>query len=230
MSVFQCATPGRIFLVDVHVLGPAAFDAISGLSFKAILESKKVLKVGFDLRNMADALYRHYNVHLNNIIDLQCLQMLSAPTAPYLTGFVKTLRMSGTVTGARWDEHKEAHNLLLDEMKAKDFTERPMTSDLQLICHMDIWYFPDLYNRLSRQRSKPEIYEVQRLSQQRLACCFDDWYDPQGANLKMNTVTFPKWMLNHRNRMSASLKFGDGGGGVSSKRPDHRMEICRAPV
>ncbi len=65
-----CIAPTqKIYIVDIHVLGSAAFSTTnnSGDSLKAILESATIPKVFFDIRNDSDALFSHYQISVKNI-------------------------------------------------------------------------------------------------------------------------------------------------------------------
>eukprot|EP00515_Schizochytrium_aggregatum_P007880 CAMPEP_0202077760 /NCGR_PEP_ID=MMETSP0964-20121228/5550_1 /ASSEMBLY_ACC=CAM_ASM_000500 /TAXON_ID=4773 /ORGANISM="Schizochytrium aggregatum, Strain ATCC28209" /LENGTH=333 /DNA_ID=CAMNT_0048645045 /DNA_START=359 /DNA_END=1360 /DNA_ORIENTATION=- len=58
------------YLLDVQVLGRESFREAA----KALLESHDVIKVLFDCRTDADALFHQYGVKLENIIDLQTMK------------------------------------------------------------------------------------------------------------------------------------------------------------
>ena len=64
------ADDGLVVLVDIATLGAAAFDD-GGL--RALLESDAVLKVVYDGRSDADALYHTCGCRLNNVCDCQVL-------------------------------------------------------------------------------------------------------------------------------------------------------------
>lgn len=67
----QCAAPdGQVVLIDVAVLGQAAFDE-GGL--RELLQSETVLKIIYDCRTDADALYHLCATKLTNVCDCQVL-------------------------------------------------------------------------------------------------------------------------------------------------------------
>src|ERR1700722_17756539 len=67
------------YIVNIHILGAEAFTTINsnGSSLKTVLESPKIPKVFFDIRNDSDALYNHYYICVNGIIDIQLLELAS---------------------------------------------------------------------------------------------------------------------------------------------------------
>jgi ribonuclease D len=61
---------GTVFIFDITVLGALAFeirmnDGIETL--KTLLESPRILKIIFDVRNDSEALFHQYNVALTNV-------------------------------------------------------------------------------------------------------------------------------------------------------------------
>lgn len=59
----------KVYLVDVTTLGRDAFDdaGSAGRSLGDILESSKIIKVFFDIRNDTDALFGLYGIHVRGI-------------------------------------------------------------------------------------------------------------------------------------------------------------------
>lgn len=74
LYVVPCAA---VYIIDVHKLGAAAFftEGDEKQSFKAILESKQIPKVFFDVRNDSDALYSQFQVKLSGVQDLQLMEL-----------------------------------------------------------------------------------------------------------------------------------------------------------
>ncbi|KAF4618500.1 hypothetical protein D9613_009781 [Agrocybe pediades] len=70
-----------IWLVDVTVLGRLAFEhkdaSTNDCSLKDVLESTNIVKLLYDVRNDADALYNLYQVDMKNTYDLQLLEVAS---------------------------------------------------------------------------------------------------------------------------------------------------------
>ncbi|KAI1198174.1 ribonuclease H-like domain-containing protein [Nemania serpens] len=74
ISILQihARTTGESYLVDVKTLGEAAFltsGTTTPNTLKDILESATIPKGIFDVRNDSDALYSHYGIKLQGILD-----------------------------------------------------------------------------------------------------------------------------------------------------------------
>jgi exonuclease 3'-5' domain-containing protein 1 len=67
------------YLVDIYTMGSIAFTTTGLLkkTLKAILESPDISKVFFDVRNDSDALYAHFAISLQGIIDVQLMELAS---------------------------------------------------------------------------------------------------------------------------------------------------------
>lgn len=68
----------HVYLVDIHTLQDRAFNntATDGVtSIKTILESEKILKAFFDVRNDSDALFAHFGIRLAGAQDVQLMEL-----------------------------------------------------------------------------------------------------------------------------------------------------------
>src|SRR5689334_19054318 len=66
----------HVYFVDIHKLHDEAFTTTSadGTTLKTILESPKIPKVFFDVRNDSDALHHHFGIRLQGIEDVQLME------------------------------------------------------------------------------------------------------------------------------------------------------------
>jgi exonuclease 3'-5' domain-containing protein 1 len=89
---------GTVFIFDITVLGALAFeirmnDGIETL--KTLLESPRILKIIFDVRNDSEALFHQYNVALTNVMDIQlselALRRCSGQKTQFLHGLKKVI-------------------------------------------------------------------------------------------------------------------------------------------
>lgn len=76
MSIYEPIS-NTVCLLDIRVLGHNAFVPTLGRSdsLKTILEDPNITKVFFDVRNDADALYRHYDISLQGVCDIQLMEL-----------------------------------------------------------------------------------------------------------------------------------------------------------
>ncbi|KAK4236790.1 hypothetical protein C8A03DRAFT_45247 [Achaetomium macrosporum] len=80
---------GAIGIVDVQTLGNSAFTTpgANGKTLKSILEDPVITKCFWDVRNNADALWSHYQIRLEGVMDVQLFENASrAGDETYLRG------------------------------------------------------------------------------------------------------------------------------------------------
>jgi exonuclease 3'-5' domain-containing protein 1 len=60
------------YIINIHILGGDAFSTTNSTrnSLKSVLESPKIPKVFFDIRDDSDALYSQYYICVNGIINV----------------------------------------------------------------------------------------------------------------------------------------------------------------
>lgn len=71
-----------VYIVDVQTLGAETFstsDTKNTANLKVLLEASTPVKVMWDCRADSDALYAHYNVALNGVIDAQLAENATNP-------------------------------------------------------------------------------------------------------------------------------------------------------
>lgn len=66
----------NVYLIDVHTLGGLVFThhGVKSITLKDILQSPTIPKVFFDVRNDSNALFSHFGVTLQGVIDLQLME------------------------------------------------------------------------------------------------------------------------------------------------------------
>jgi exonuclease 3'-5' domain-containing protein 1 len=103
----------KMYLVDVTTLRSGAFDSAGsdGRSLRGILESSKIIKVSFGIRNDSDALYSLYGIHVRGIWDLQLMELASGNFQKRcVKGLAKCIESDsrfGHEEKARWQRVKE---------------------------------------------------------------------------------------------------------------------------
>jgi exonuclease 3'-5' domain-containing protein 1 len=106
-----------VHLVDIFTLQQQAFDtSVSDrASLRTILECKDYPKVFFDVRNDSDALYSHFQINLQGVIDLQLLEYASRPRqGRFLKGLAKCVSEDGGLDLASSQEWQTIKNAGLD--------------------------------------------------------------------------------------------------------------------
>ena len=67
----------QVYLLDILVLREKAFNTPgqSGTDLRAILQSEIIPEVFFDVRNDADALFAHFGVSVEGVVDVQLMEV-----------------------------------------------------------------------------------------------------------------------------------------------------------
>ncbi|KAF5667454.1 3' 5' exonuclease [Fusarium heterosporum] len=83
-----------LYIVNLVRLGTTALSKVdeSYPSLRAILESGKIWKAGFDIRDLSRLLYNQFNLSLGGIYDLQLMELASrddGKSKKFLAGFAK---------------------------------------------------------------------------------------------------------------------------------------------
>lgn len=142
------------YIIDVHILGRGAFFTTNctGNSLKGILESPKIPKVFFDIRNDSDALYSQYRIYVNGIIDVQLLELATRNEAKELVaGLARCIEKDSTLSGVAkqlWQRTKEDGRRLYDPQKGgryEVFNERPLKAEILQYCRQDVELLPTLW-------------------------------------------------------------------------------------
>jgi exonuclease 3'-5' domain-containing protein 1 len=153
--------PDRVYLVDVHTLGSAAFttpvtnstsEPSESKTLKDILESPTISKVFFDVRNDSDALYGLYGIKMQGVTDLQLMENASrSGRRTFLHGLAKCIKHDSRLSGQKrreWEDTKEkGRRLFAPEQggRYEVFNERPLTEDMRKYCEQDVLCMPGLY-------------------------------------------------------------------------------------
>jgi exonuclease 3'-5' domain-containing protein 1 len=132
ISIIQLYMPPvkDVYLVDVHILGSAAFKTTTGpgpLQNKAcqtlrdIFESTSITKVFYDLRADNDALFNLFSVNLDGVYDLQLAQVATRTDGwernnRFVNGLAKSIKADAGLTfteRSRFESIKTAGQRLL---------------------------------------------------------------------------------------------------------------------
>ncbi|KAL2168304.1 hypothetical protein VTG60DRAFT_169 [Thermothelomyces hinnuleus] len=165
----------RAYLVDIHTLGRTAFctpgaasAASAGRTLRDLLEDGAVPKVFFDVRNDSDALYSHFGVRLEGVVDLQLMELATRPAPAvrppnvFVSGLAKCIERDGVLAPAErvaWAAAKDrGRRLFAPELGGtySVFNERPLSEEVWLYCIQDVRFLPRLWALYdARLRRKP---------------------------------------------------------------------------
>ncbi|KAK0263115.1 hypothetical protein LTR35_017614 [Friedmanniomyces endolithicus] len=148
-----------VYLIDVTTLGRGAFTTagIGGRTLQAVLESKDIIKVFFDIRNDSDALFGLYEIRVAGIEDLQLMELASRNFSKrHVNGLAKCIERESTipfVERQRWQLVKDNGKHLFDPQRGGSyavFDQRPLQKDIKEYCTQDVTFMPhlrDIYRR-----------------------------------------------------------------------------------
>ncbi|KAI0113633.1 ribonuclease H-like domain-containing protein [Nemania sp. FL0031] len=177
------------YIIDIHTLGRTAFSTIgnSGKSLKDVLESPRILKVFFDVRNDADALYAHYDVKLQGVLDVQLMESACRPTTArrrYICGLSTcTEEILDGRERNQWKLDKENGERLWNPQKGGSysvFDTRPLSHEIMSYCVGDVQYLPRLYRKWRLETVRWRDLVAQE-SQKRVSASQAASYQPNGA-------------------------------------------------
>lgn len=133
--------------------------------FKLILESKSILKLGFDFRNDTDAFYAQLGIFPTNVLDLQLVEYyfthnLSSKNDYQLVSYFKEKVKDGKCS---WPDLylkglKKNTNFNKSQMDY-DFKKRPLTKNQLSYCASDVSQIYKLYDEFSELINKSNKLE-----------------------------------------------------------------------
>jgi exonuclease 3'-5' domain-containing protein 1 len=163
--------PDQLYLIDIKTLGSSAFTTAATSPFptspdspwtlKKILESPNIQKVFFDVRNDADALYSHFGIRMQSVMDLQLMENASRPTNKrgkrLLHGLAKCVEDVSSLSENEkeaWAVAKEKGQRLFSPEKGGSFAvfnKRPLKDEIRVYCEQDVQCLPGLYKVYSHR-------------------------------------------------------------------------------
>ncbi|KAJ5116156.1 hypothetical protein N7456_000504 [Penicillium angulare] len=146
----------KVYLLDIFRLGEKAFSSVDlygrDYSLKSILESPTILKGFFDIRNDSDALFSHYGVAVDGIVDIQLMEIATRRNPKkFLSGLGNCVLRDAVMSPrekTEWKLVKEnGRRLFAPEAggRYEVFNERPMQPIMMKYCAGDLVALPDLF-------------------------------------------------------------------------------------
>ncbi|RFU33383.1 hypothetical protein B7463_g2948, partial [Scytalidium lignicola] len=182
------------YLIDIHTLRELAFTTPSSTNpsetLKTILESRVIKKVFFDVRNDSDALFAHFNISLNGIIDIQLMELgARVGWKRYLIGLSKCITRYIPLTEAEKTEcekvKEDGKKLFAPERGGsyEVFNARPLKDEMMNYCLQDIVFLPILWETfIVRLRGSRWLNSVETETLKRVQASQSRGYEPHGRN------------------------------------------------
>ncbi|KAJ5714435.1 ribonuclease H-like domain-containing protein [Penicillium malachiteum] len=156
----------RIYLIDVHILGNAAFESPAGteISLKSILENPEIKKGIFDVRMDSDALFSHFNVSIDGVEDIQLMELGGRRGSKRcVSGLAKCIEKDSRISPEKkviWKRQKES---MKPRFNFGIFDDRPLSPEVIEYCAQDVVFLPDLfiyYDSLLREPWRTRVLEA----------------------------------------------------------------------
>lgn len=183
-----------VYLIDVYTLQTTAFNtaAPDGTTLKSVFESAEIIKVFFDLRNDSDALHHHFGVRLCGVEDVQLMENAARPSFQrrYVNGLDRCITMDAQISLAEkqnWKASKEKGLKLFHPSKGGSynvFNERPISTDIERYCVIDVQFLPLLRNLYWGQLNETWKLKVIEETKKRVQDSQSPVYQPQSENKK----------------------------------------------
>ncbi|KAG6024250.1 hypothetical protein E4U19_003872 [Claviceps sp. Clav32 group G5] len=182
-------TTGIAYMVDIRKLGKSAFTTRNqlGTTLKSILESAHMRKIVFDVRNMSDALFHHFQVSLQGIQDLQLMELASrGKDRKHVRGLNICLEKDGSMCRAdrvKWDELQRKTTRLIESRegcRCGVFYERPLREGILEYCAGNVAFLPGLYNAYERKLNPAWRELIRSATEDRIRHSQSVAYEPFG--------------------------------------------------
>ena len=196
ISIIQLFVPlqNHVFLIDVHVLGAAAFSTqnSNGQTLKHILESPDIPKVFFDVRHDSDALYSHFHISLAGIEDIQLLENAVRPfNRRCVSGLAKCIEKDATMTDSQrsdWRRTKEQGLRLFAPERGGSyevFNARPLSEEIRKYCVQDVLFLPGLWSTYSAKVSGTWAEKIRAATLTRVSSSQTADYNGNGRHMAL---------------------------------------------
>lgn len=156
----QFATDRNVFLLDILVLGKAAFttqfrhrQADSVISFKQLLESRRYTKLFFDPRADSLSLHHQFKIKMNNILCIQVMEVAKRRSmyqnVQFVNGLASVIKHSGI-------HHADIAHFLIAKHRGRTLFDhnsgvwmhRPISECLLDYGVMDVILLQSLYDQM----------------------------------------------------------------------------------
>jgi exonuclease 3'-5' domain-containing protein 1 len=137
------------------------------VTLKEVLESNKIPKVFFDVRNDSDALFAHFQISLQCVVVIQLMEFVTRPyPGRYLRGLPKCIQEQAGLNWTKerqWQMVKHAGVKFFAPEKGgtyEIFNARPFPKALLDYCIQDVMLLPKLLLNYSRKFHKGQALDV----------------------------------------------------------------------
>jgi len=173
-------------VIDIYTLQQKAFNTSSqGLSLKMLLESSSIAKVFFDVRSDSDALFSHYEILLEGVVDLQMMEYFQPGRGGrHLRGLKDCITQDSGLMPEEIQDWSLTKDSVVESFSTVATPQnylsqlRPLPDILLTYSVGDVKHLPHLYEIYRQCLSKQVWNLVRKESQKRLQQSRQSAYDP----------------------------------------------------
>lgn len=203
-----------VHLIDVTGLGDDAFTTAGsdGRTIKQMLESPKVCKVFFDIRNDSDALYSLDGIRVQGIEDLQLMELASrASWKKHVNGLAKCIERDAPISfeeKRRWKNTKDQGCRLFDPALGGSyavFDQRPLSSEIQSYCVQDVVHMPPLHRLYLGKLCDAWWRKIEKETSERIKLSQSQGYVGRGPHKALGASEWLYWKPSAKQQRSRTL-------------------------
>ncbi|KAK0853121.1 hypothetical protein LTS02_012054 [Friedmanniomyces endolithicus] len=231
-----------VYLVDVTTLGRDAFTTVNadGRTLKAVLESKDIVEVFFDIRNDSDALFGLYEI-LDGAASRNFLKR-------YINGLAKCIERDSTLLFAEkreWKANKERGRKLFDPALGGGyavFDERPLSTEMTKYCVQDVIHMPALRELYRAKLCDAWSKKIKKETAARIELSQGKYFNGQGMHMAKSPAGWEYWrpsmlesqsrtlLTTHRDSVrSPATATGRGVPSCGHTTEEHNADLSDAP-
>ncbi|KAK0888235.1 hypothetical protein LTR91_018706 [Friedmanniomyces endolithicus] len=188
----------EVYLVDVTTLGRDAFTTAGadGRTLKAVLESKDIVKVFFDIRNNSDALLGLHDICDAGIEDLQLMELARGTSRNDISTCIERDSALPLVEKRKWKFNKERGRKLFDPALGGGnavFDERPLSSEMERYCMQDVIHMPGLRELYRAKLCDAWWKKIEKETVARIALSQGSYFNGQGMHVAKSPAGWVHW-------------------------------------
>ncbi|KAF2117958.1 ribonuclease H-like domain-containing protein [Lophiotrema nucula] len=183
-------TLSAIYLIDVYTLKQPTFETSGpdGITLQSVLESPNIPKAIFDVRNDSDALYKHFNIKLQGVQDLQLMELATRvrprDRISSLTNCIKYDLVVSHTDKKEWEKVKDVGKTWFQNDQGRCFEERPLRPEVEKYCVNDVVHMPKLWKVYAEKMDDFWWKMVRETSEARIRESQGKYYNPDGGREK----------------------------------------------
>lgn len=182
----------KVFILDISTIGQAAFhiSLMQGQTLQEVIQSEDIHKVFFDARSAADALYYHFGIALQGVIEVQLLEFgARRGMKSFLKGLLKCVQGNMELSRIEREDFRSTRERLRSTIHLECGAEepllctRPLEHAVIVLTILDVAYIASTWDYYDRQVRLDILPRITAATQARIAKSFTLDYNGQGEHM-----------------------------------------------